>query len=927
MPSPPGATDRVEASIGGPRAQAEEQLRSVVSTVVAGPFHRGASVFLEGPPGIGKTHLGRSVTATAQAAGATVLSARGEDRRRRVSFAVIRDLFGPLGGAVDPAEAAFELVDSRCAAGPVVCWVDDAHHLDAASIGVLRRLVWAARDLPLVVLVSARSYPRREPLDVLANQVRTRIRLPVMDHDMVDSVVRTITGRSPGPRLSQYLRASGGNPLFVTEMVAALRDGGHLTRPAPDVVDLRGDPRPTPEGLGALVREHLRQLDESVTELLRAMTILGRGATLDDLAAVLYESSASLWISVDRAVRSGLVVWDAADHLDFGHDLYREAAYESLDNVSRQALHRRAARLLRERGADVALVAEHLVRSTDGTTSDVSEGTDAQVELIDALRSAARESSAHAPAVAADLLSDLQAVVGADEGELDRLVVERAGALHLSGQHERAERLADEHLAVTRDPQTRQELHALLIRSQLNRGHTGAALESIDRLLAVTLPDPARRRLSALRCWVMTMAGRWREAEREALDIVDRSPPEEERQAQAWVLTVLSCAAHLDGRSVAATELIERQLALLDDGADVQAHRSALVWPAVFDLSSRGVDAAAVSLARCRRATADLGARWLDPYHCFIAADIAARAGEWDDASAEVDAGLEMAEEIGSGWISTAVALRAYLDAHRGHPRLARIRLGRFRRQGLPLQFGADEPGRAALAVLETTPAPDRAVRLARDLWGAAEGMGPVWMLELAPDVARVGLTGADQELCERVAAQVTTLDVSGCPATAPVVDLVAGMSIRDVDRIERAARAFRSYGDVLHATFGWEESACAAAAAGQRDRARDRLELAVAGYQTMGAVPDLDRLFGRARSLGLRRGPRAKHRTAAYGPASLTTTEVRVARLVQQGMTNPQIAAQLWLSPRTVQTHVSHILAKLGVRSRTDVTGVQLPP
>jgi DNA-binding CsgD family transcriptional regulator len=346
----------------------------------------------------------------------------------------------------------------------------------------------------------------------------------------------------------------------------------------------------------------------------------------------------------------------------------------------------------------------------------------------------------------------------------------------------------------------------------------------------------------------------------------------------------------------------------------------------VFDLSVRGVGPAAATLARCRRESAELGARWLDPYHCFVSADIAAQAGEWPDALAELDAGLEMAQEIGSGWISTAVGLRAYVDAHCGRLQEAGDRLRKFDELGLPRQFGSDEPGRAALAVLEMTPSPARAVELANELWLAAEGASASWMLDLAPDAARVALTGADVELGARIAAQVSALDVSGCPATAPVVDLVVGMSTGDADRIEHAATRFRDYGAQLPATRSWEESACAAAAAGDRDRARQRLELAVTGYEAMGAVRDLDRLLGRARNLGLRRGPRHKHRTAAVGPGSLTATELRIARLVQVGMTNPQIAAELWLSPRTVQTHVSHILAKLGLRSRNDLPGIRLP-
>lgn len=918
----PDPGERIEAPGEGSRAEIETWLRTVVDGVIAAPLHRGDSVLVEGPPGIGKSHLCRAVVAAARAGGSWVLSARAEERHRRVSFAVIHELVGP-SEAADPAEIALERVDARCALGPVVCWVDDAHQADAASLRVLRRLVWAARDLPLMMLISARSYPRSEGVELLTGQVRCRVTLPAMDTVMVGGLVRRLTGRAPGPRLSAHLQGSGGNPLFATEMVNALEAGGLLDRAGAGTIELVGDPPPNTDGLAALVRGHLSQLDESVTELLGAMTVLGSGASLEDLGAMSYLSSASRWTAADRAVRSGLAVWSDVKSLDFSHELYREAAYAQLEEVDRVALHRRAAELLRDRGAPAAVVAEHLARSAD----DRVRGGAGQAELARALRSAAEESSAHAPAVTADLLGDLQIVVDGSEAGYDRLTVERATALQRSGQHQAAERLAEAQLAVSQDPQCRQELHELRIRSQLDRGETSAALDSIDRLLAGRLPPAAARQLRALRCWVTAMAGQWREAEQTATALLGESAAEERRQIESSVLTLLSCAAHLRGRSDQASVLIERQLQLLaGDDSGVRARRSALVWPPVFELAARGVGPAAEAVTRCREASADVGARWLDPYHCFVSASVAILAGEWDDASAELDAGLEMTEEIGSGWISTAIGQRAYLEAHRGRLTDARQRLRLFEERTLPLQFGADDPGWAELAVLEVTPALPEAVSLAHRLWAAAEEISPAWMLSLAPDVARVALTGGDLGLCERMASRLAGLDVSGCPAVAPVVDQLVGMCRADAELLTAAARAFEGYGVHLLATYAWEEAACVAASTSRPDLAREPLERAVSGYQHMGAIPDRDRVLGRVRRLGLRRGPRSKHRTVDFGPDSLTATELRVARLVRAGRTNPQIASQLWLSPRTVQTHVSHILAKLGLRSRADLTGVNLP-
>jgi DNA-binding CsgD family transcriptional regulator len=79
-------------------------------------------------------------------------------------------------------------------------------------------------------------------------------------------------------------------------------------------------------------------------------------------------------------------------------------------------------------------------------------------------------------------------------------------------------------------------------------------------------------------------------------------------------------------------------------------------------------------------------------------------------------------------------------------------------------------------------------------------------------------------------------------------------------------------------------------------------------------------RLQARFRAYGIRRGPRFQHRRSQQGWDSLTPTEEKVVRLVAKGMSNPQIAAQLFLSRRTVQTHVSHVLAKLELSSRTDI-------
>ena len=90
--------------------------------------------------------------------------------------------------------------------------------------------------------------------------------------------------------------------------------------------------------------------------------------------------------------------------------------------------------------------------------------------------------------------------------------------------------------------------------------------------------------------------------------------------------------------------------------------------------------------------------------------------------------------------------------------------------------------------------------------------------------------------------------------------------------------------------------------------------------YTSLGAAADVARLQAQFRQHGIRRGPTAKHRQARSGWDSLTPAEAKVAALVTEGLSNPEIATKLVLSRSTVTTHVSHILRKLGVNSRIDI-------
>ena len=142
-------------------------------------------------------------------------------------------------------------------------------------------------------------------------------------------------------------------------------------------------------------------------------------------------------------------------------------------------------------------------------------------------------------------------------------------------------------------------------------------------------------------------------------------------------------------------------------------------------------------------------------------------------------------------------------------------------------------------------------------------------------------------------------------------------------DDASELARIAQDYGDLgwrLHRALALEEAAVRFAQAGNVTVGRVAFGDAVRAYADAGATLDVRRADARLRPWGIRRGPHTIHRRSAVGWDALTPSETHVARLVALGLSNPDIANKLMLSRNTVQTHVSHILRKLQMRSRVEL-------
>jgi DNA-binding CsgD family transcriptional regulator len=188
------------------------------------------------------------------------------------------------------------------------------------------------------------------------------------------------------------------------------------------------------------------------------------------------------------------------------------------------------------------------------------------------------------------------------------------------------------------------------------------------------------------------------------------------------------------------------------------------------------------------------------------------------------------------------------------------------------------------------------------------------------PDVVRAAMAVGDLDtareaahLCERDPGRVI-------PGRVAAVNRCRGLLTGDPDLLAETGRYLYAAGRVVEYARNCEDVAILLAGRGERRTAKSALAPAMEVYERLGARWDLRRAGASVRPFGIRWGARGPRRRPTYGWAALSPTEVTIARLVAQGMSNPNIAAELLLSRRTVQSHVSNILAKLKAHSRVDI-------
>jgi DNA-binding CsgD family transcriptional regulator len=913
-------------------------LARLVKDVAAG---RGGSVLVEGEPGIGKSSLVREALAEAADVGCQVFWGAGEELSQALPLSPLIDALGVRQPSVNPrrktilgllrgevaaergidvsaalAEQLLALVAEQCAVRPVVLVIDDLQWADQASITLFGRLARLARQLPLLLVGMMRPVPQRDDLLALRRVAgdATRLRLTGLSGAAVTDLVASLVGGVPDERLLQLTGDAAGNPLYITELVAALTRSSSVTITGAGDAELTNGSAPS--SLSAAIADRLGFVPGPVRRVLRAAALLGVDFVVPDLAIVLNCSVADLVGALDEARAAGVLA-ESSGGMAFRHPLIRAALYEEMPAPVRAAWHRDAGRALAEVGAPADRVARQLLRAVrgDGAAGPMDEW------MLSWLAGTADLLVGQAPQVAAELLREAMASGAVGSVHYDRLVSRLADALYRVCDIAGAEQVASQALAHVADPDVLIDVHWTLAQCRIRSGQPEESLATLNRALdAPGISARHRARLFVLGARTRSSNGEMEKAGQLATTALEAATEACDDWATAWALHVLTIVTTMQGQPADALPLFDRALTVTEADPALTDLRLLLQLNKTVSLAAldryeeafaaarpaRELATRVGNVVRLAQAQSALGQLYFDT-------------GRWDDALAGADVVYEGLMEPAAACSDLGIA--AVICFHRGDLAAARGHLAAA--EAHVRQIGNRVLGPLALArSLDHEQADALPEALAALTTGFADNHEQLDEIEdLLADGVRLAMQTGGPGIAQALAGHAATLAAgSQVPHREANALHCRGLLDHDASQLLVAADRYEQAGRPLLRAQALEAAAGEFIRSGDRGQARAAFTRAVEVYGSLGAAADVARLQAGFRAYGIRRGPHAKHRQARTGWDSLTPTETKIAALVEAGLSNPEIAAKLLLSRRTIATHVSHILKKLDVHSRTDI-------
>jgi DNA-binding CsgD family transcriptional regulator len=660
-----------------------------------------------------------------------------------------------------------------------------------------------------------------------------------------------------------------------------------------------------PKSLVEVIVQRLDFLPRKARETLEMAAVLGKSIDVAETSTVLELSVAEVSDVVSQALDAGLLV-DTGRQLVFRHDLIRQVLAEHLPLPVRTALHLRAGQKLASLGAPVERVAAHLLA---GTTLDR--------QTLEWLVRSADSLIVRAPKLAVSLLRRALAAVEDDTADVLRFHLVRA--LLWDGHPADAEPGARAALAADRDPDREGRLRWLLAQACYRQGRLADTVAVAEEALSSAHLTPGEiGRFQGFSAICLFYLERFDAGEVAAAKAVAAGEAGRDPHASAIGYLAMAALRFAQGDMEQALSLNDRALAAFDRGIqpDLQVDPYAMRGYCLLELD-RFADADE-ALATAVGHNLRTGGVYLTLVYA-LRARLRFLDGRWDDALAEIQTGLDSPDPLGQA--PGLRALAALIAIHRGTY---------FRDpDGIPEPddgLGGRKYGYlmrwAQALVQETQTGQQHALDLLYPVWEQARGLDNRRVIyRICPDLARLAAGVGDRKRAQDLA---TTAEALAAPQPTDslrgTAQLCRGLADEEPDLLLAAAQSFRQARWPLYEGHAYESLAVVVARLGRTDEARDALDKALGLYAGLDAAWAMARAEARLRQAGIRRGVHGRRKRPRHGWEALTETERKVALLVAEGRSNLDIATHMFLSRRTVQSHVSSILTKLNLRSRVEL-------
>lgn len=916
--------------------------RRLLSTAEDG---RGGVLVLRGGAGIGKTRLVQEIVRDARARGMAVRGSEAGELDQTRPFGAVCDALGVSPRSADPAlaklarrieghgawsghpedvpvevhnviEALVGVVESLCTTAGLLLVIDNLHWADSSSLAMLRRLIRLRRPSPALIVITTRPTDKQVVM-ALADAVRhgggAVLDLGPLDAESVLSLAGQLGGGPPGPHLADQVARASGNPLFVVELLTTLIQEKRIFLTPAGQAEVEGGGAPA--GLTVSILHRLGLLPAESIELLRAAAICGRTLDMAELSMLTGRDALAMAESLLAAARAGIVEASGGT-LSFRHELIHDALYQDWPSPVRRSLHRELGMRLAVSGAPVWRVARHL-------TLGAEPGDAAAVEW---LYRAGRAAAPRDPAAAISLLRRAAELAATDAPDRDAIRMELAVALVWNGQAADGERLAASVLAETVDvairgraaswlasfllvrgrPQEARELSRRALASGAGSARVEITLGMVEEVVSIILgdhpgaPDRMRQLLTAATglgdAAVRSMC-------RQGLALA------EGRAGRLDMAAAYGAAAVQDAESVYSAE------------AFMASSHVMYAW--VLEEQDRVAEAFEI-VGRLRTLAADKAESPIAAQIERLRARAHFAVGRWDEAVVELDSVLHLYDAGMDLW-PEPFALRALIAVHRDQLDTARADLARFDAAlaaGGP-GFMLGQPVLARAFLFEADGQVAEAVQVLTSGWEVAEAV-PIAMAKpmIGPYLARLAVQTGDIATAHRVAAGLDALAAAN-PAVARLqaaARWAAGLAQVDAGILHEAVKLQQAAARPFDLAMLREDAAAAMAREGRLDTARKLLDQALACYEQLLARQRSAAARARLRALGLPFGSPGRRRRVATGWDALTNAERQVLQLVGARLSNQEIADRLYVSRRTVETHVSRALAKLGCATRREL-------